>query len=76
MSTVKKNTLDQLHKELIEATVAYEDAEQKLSFARNYETDARNRMNNAQKAFDGHVDELKKGAPQGSDWGLHRSVGG
>lgn len=48
-----------------------EDAARKTSEARSRETDARNKVNQAQKHFDALVAEVKKSAPRDTDWRRH-----
>lgn len=61
-------TFAELEKELADATTASASAEQAESLARVRATDARNRVNAAQRAVDMRVAEMKKAAPAGSDW--------
>lgn len=55
---------------------AYEEAKsdllsavKALAQAQQSETSARNRVNNAQKAIDAAITEMRKEAPSDSDWG-------
>jgi hypothetical protein len=59
--------------ELVDALAAYEEASTEESSARHKKTDALNRLNNALKAFDKTVSDLRSSAPRESDW---RRVGG
>ncbi len=61
-------TIGELHTDLEQAGKSYESARQRASMARNEEADARNKLNQAQKAFDAAVAEMKKQAPCDSDW--------
>ena len=60
-------TLAELGEELANATVGYKEAARQAREASTRETTMRNRLNDAQKAFDKHVDALRKEAPAG-DW--------
>lgn len=46
----------------------YDDLLQRERFARNAATDARNRLNEAQKAFDAAVAAVRDKPPWDSDW--------
>lgn len=62
----------QLGDALVEIAQAKECLEKRRKFAyaaRREETDAFNRLNNAQKAFDAIVARLRSDAPRDSDWG-------
>lgn len=61
-------------KALIDETARLEVAQEALAAARNAETDARNRVNQAQKRFDHLVSELRKAAVPGTDWYSERAV--
>lgn len=61
-------TISDLHTELQGALDAHASAQQRASMARSEETDALNRLNAAQKAFDAAIADLKKQAPRESDW--------
>lgn len=56
-----KNNLDQ-------ATAAYDKAHQQSQIANRGETECKNRLNHAQKAFDRVIDEIKAEPPRDSDW--------
>lgn len=51
-----------------QAVEAHADAEQRARAAICTETDARNRLNQAQKKIDGMIAEMRKAAPDASDW--------
>lgn len=53
---------------VLKAKEAFEAAEKAESAARNVATDARNRLNEAQRAFDKAVVALRVDAPRASDW--------
>lgn len=55
------------------ATLEFEKARLETARARNVETDALNRLNQAQKNLDDLVAEIRKTSPAGSDW--KRSTG-
>ena len=64
-----------LNMQLANAAAAIADAQdyfqrmaQLTAIARNKETDALNKLNDAQKNFDALVAELKKSAPRDTDW--------
>lgn len=46
----------------------YQRTKERAAIARNEETDALNTLNKAQENFDNLVAEVKKTAPQGTDW--------
>lgn len=54
--------------ELQAATRVYEDREREETEARHRATDARTRVNKAQKAFDDVVRGMKGTAPRDTDW--------
>jgi hypothetical protein len=54
--------------DLADAAKAREEAERAESLARSVSTDALNRLNAAQRAFDAAVAEMKKKAPRDSNW--------
>ena len=58
---------------VLEATKAHADAAQAASHASNRETDALNKLNQAQKAFDQAVADSKASAPHRSDWAIERA---
>lgn len=64
---MKEKTLAELGEELANATAGYKEAHRQAREASTRETAMRNRLNDAQKAFDQHVDALRKDAPAG-DW--------
>lgn len=68
MSDETTPDLAELQRQLKEATTAYEEASCEENRARNVATDARNRLNRAQKALDGAVAQLRKNAPRDTDW--------
>jgi hypothetical protein len=77
------NDLHSAAAELSEASEAYLTAEAAEREARMRATEARNRLNDAQKAFDAAVTKLRDSSPAGSDWKrgpveavAPRSVGG
>lgn len=61
-------TVEQAARELEVALSGYDSARGEAARHRNLETDALNRLNAAQKAFDAAVAALRKTAPLGSDW--------
>lgn len=61
-------TLAELASALTEAQDSYEDARQKASHASHSATSALNRLNDAQKAMDGAIAELRNNAPRDSNW--------
>jgi chromosome segregation ATPase len=54
---------------------AWAEADQAERMARNRTTDARNKLNEAQKALDQIYAEMRQAAPSGSDWKAHRHIG-
>lgn len=68
MNTEKKLTIESAHEGLKKAQELYDDAHNAYEAARSRETDARNQLNRAQKAFDEAVANVKKNAPWNSDW--------
>lgn len=64
----KPKTIAELANEISDATITYEHASAEKQAASMRETAARNSLNNAQKAFDKAVEELKAKAPRDSDW--------
>lgn len=67
-------TITDLHNDIVHAAQAHQSAQQRASIARNEETDALNRLNQAQKAFDAAIAELKKQAPRDSEWKRERGL--
>lgn len=63
-----KPTIETAHAKLREAQDRYNDALNAYVAARSRETDARNELNRAQRAFDDAVVAVKKNAPWNSDW--------
>jgi hypothetical protein len=61
-------TLQELTQELDDADQALQAAQLRSGHARREETEATNRLNEAQKAFDARVSEMRKTSPHGSDW--------
>lgn len=57
-----------LAEELTKADEEYVAAKKEESFARNATTDALNKLNQAQKAFDAAVESIRDAAPFDSDW--------
>lgn len=55
-------------KKVEEAQAAYDEAAAAERAASSRETQARNNLNNAQKAFDAAVSKLREAAPRQSDW--------
>jgi chromosome condensin MukBEF complex kleisin-like MukF subunit len=73
MSTETKADLRALQEALDSATQRYQLAKQEASLARNDETEALNRVNTLQAKIDAVLEEMRKRAPNGSDWrGAHR----
>jgi hypothetical protein len=68
METQKKPTIEEAHERLKMAQKLYDDAHNAYEAARSRETNARNELNRAQKAFDAAVADVKKNAPWNSDW--------
>lgn len=68
-----KRLLSDLEVELAGARNQYEEARERASVASREETIALNRLNQAQKAFDERVRELRAEAPARSDWGNRRT---
>lgn len=56
------------------ATKQYATYEREEQAARNSATDARNVLNEAQKAFDKEVEKLKATASKNSDWMQHARI--
>ena len=69
-----KPSLADLEKALNAATEHFRSTSARAAAVRREETDATNRMNDAQKAFDARIDEMRKAAPQGSDWKSDRGL--
>lgn len=63
-----KPTIEAAHAKLREAQERYNNAHNAYEAARSRETDARNELNRAQRAFDNAVAAVKKNAPWNSDW--------
>jgi hypothetical protein len=61
-------TLTELERELEEAVNDYQVQGELENIARSRATTALNRLNAAQMAFDARIDEMRKQAPQSSDW--------
>ena len=53
---------------LNEAKAAFDDAEREESVARSKSVEALNNLNQAQRAFDKLIHEIKEAAPYRSDW--------
>lgn len=66
--TESTQSLPDLLKAVEEATSEYEEAERRLSIARNIRTDYLNHLNNLQRQVDAALAELRKAAPGESDW--------
>lgn len=60
--------LTKLYSDILLRTATLAECTARSRDARNSETDALNRLNEAQKAFDEYVVALKKNAPTESDW--------
>lgn len=65
--SVEKSLAD-MASEYERAKSNYDDAEKAASNARSHETACLNRLNAAQKAWDTHLEKLRKEAPFASDW--------
>lgn len=65
-------TLIKAQKALDEARSIYDAAHKEAEAARRGETNALNRLSEAQKAFDAAVIEVRKDAPWNSNW--HQSL--
>ena len=64
----KPKDLREAKAELESTMTAHQTAARALGDAQRDETSARNRLNNAQKAFDAAVEAIRKDAPRDSDW--------
>lgn len=64
LNSLLAKAVDALH----EATEFHQQKASAAQFARNEETNALNRVNEAQKKFDELVALVKKEAPRSSDW--------
>ena len=64
--------INQLAEDVETAAAAYDEAQEQASRARMRETEALNRLNKAQAAFDNAVAEAKKGSHNTSDWGRQK----
>jgi hypothetical protein len=73
METQKNPTIEAAHEGLKKAQELYDDAHNAYEAARSRETNARNELNRAQKAFDAAVADVKKNAPWNSDWHQERA---
>lgn len=60
--------LADLERALADATDELRQAEERTSEARSAECAAINRVNEAQRAFDTYVKEIRDAAPRSSDW--------
>ncbi len=58
----------ELFEELRQANEAFKIAQVETSAARSRETDALNRVNNAQRAISALIAELRKNSPRDTDW--------
>lgn len=65
-------TIQELAEDLERCHKSYVTAAQNASVAQNHATDALNRLNSAQKAFEARMETLRKNAPHDSDWGRAR----
>lgn len=61
-------SLNELYQDYEQEKRGYEDAAEHEAMARQKTTAAMNRMNAAQKAIDDAITELKRHAPQQSNW--------
>lgn len=66
-------SLGALERELKDAQAAHAEAVSATGVARRAETNALNRLNQAQKAFDERVLTLRASASADSDWGNKRT---
>lgn len=66
-------TLAELSEELDTATAVYRDAKTELIHAQKTATAATNRVNTAQRALDVKLSEMRKAAPQDTDWNRPQS---
>lgn len=64
--------MQKLYDDIVLKTQTLEKLSNEIRALRNQETDALNRLNEAQKAFDEHVEAIKKSASLGSDWNKAR----
>lgn len=71
----QKPDMAKLQADLDAATAAHQEAMRREALAQIGETEALNRLNAAQAAFDGAVAQLRNGASRRSDWAAVRSVG-
>lgn len=60
--------LSQLEQSVWEARARYDEAELRYHAASRDQTDCFNRLNEAQKAFDERLIEMRKASPRGSFW--------
>lgn len=69
---ITANTLAELGRSLEIATLEFEKREGETRLARLAETQALNALNEAQKAFDTCIAEIRKTSPQASEWKRNR----
>lgn len=72
MTESAKPTIAELAQNVEDAGEAHRSAERACSTANSHETDCRNRLDRAQKAFDERVAAMRGAAPMQSDWGQAR----
>lgn len=68
----KLRDIEILMVEFREASSQYEAAHEKAQAASRHETEALNRLSNAQKAIDDWHKSVRKGAPWNSEWHQQR----
>lgn len=68
MTEDDKPDIGKLYANVDAACREYRELEQAASFASNRATDALNKLNQAQKAMDAALAELRKKAPRSTDW--------
>lgn len=68
MAASPTDALKDAAEKLAQARLAFENADSEYRGASNKQTDALNKLNTAQKAFDAAVEALRREAPPASDW--------
>jgi hypothetical protein len=61
--------------ELTKARVAFKEADERSKIASSAQTEALNRLNRAQQAFDAAVEEERKNPPWNSNWARAKTKG-
>lgn len=67
-------TITQIYTELEAAQREFETRAKEEVYARNNTTTALNKLNNAQKALDAFLNDLKKAAPHQREWKRSKGV--